>query len=146
MDLLTFSRVSSHNSVLMQPWTEAVLALCAVAVTVAVVWTLVAVRRAVERADGVLGILDQELRPLVGQVHALTEDLRRVLKEATQEIERVAVITDQVQTIVDRVGGLLGALGGFTRAGQLVSLAVGVKKGLDVFIHRMRKEQGDHHG
>ena len=130
----------------MESWVQAVLALCAVAVTVAVVWALVSVRRAVERADGVLGIVEQELRPLVGQVHALTEDLRGVLQKSTREIERVEMITDQVQTIVDRVGGVLGALGGFTRAGQLVSLAVGVKKGLDVFIHRMRKEQGDHHG
>lgn len=118
--------------------------LCVIAVTLAIVWVLLGVRRAVERVDGVLGILEQELRPLVGQAHALTEDLRGVLQEATRELERVEMITDQVQTIADRVGSLLGALGGFTRAGQLVSLAVGVKKGLDVFIQRIRK--GDHHG
>ena len=124
----------------MHPWLATTLAVCAVAVTLAAVWVLVAVRRAVERVDGVLGILEQELRPLVGQVHALSDDLRGVLKEATQELQRVEMITDQVQTITERVSSLLGALGGFTRAGQLVGLAVSVKKGLNVFIHRMRKE------
>src|SRR5947209_18219540 len=108
MDLLTFSRVCQHNSAPMRPWTEALLVVCAIAVTLAVVWVLFGIRRAVERVDGVLGILEQELRPLVGQAHALTEDLRGVLQEATRELERVEMITDQVQTIADRVGALLG--------------------------------------
>ena len=129
----------------MRPWTEIILSLCAIAVTAAIVWVLVGVRRAVERVDGVLGILEQELRPLVGQAHALTEDVRRVLQEATRELERIEMITDQVQAIADRTGALLGALGGLTRVGQLVSMVVGLKKGLDVFIERFRK-QGDHHG
>jgi uncharacterized protein YoxC len=140
MDLLTFSGVFSHNSAPMPPWAVTVLVLSAIAVAAAIVRVLLAIRRAVERAEGVLGILEQELRPMVGQVHALAEDVRGVLKETTRELERIEMITDQVQTIAGRVSGVLGALSGFTRAGQLVSLAVGVKKGFDVFVHRMRKE------
>ena len=120
-------------------WAEVMLVLSAIAVAAAIVWVLLAVRRAVERAERVLGILEEELRPLVGQVHAVAEDVRGVLQETTRELERVEMITDQVHTIADRVGGILGALSGFARAGQLVSVAVGVKKGLDVFVHRMRR-------
>jgi hypothetical protein len=35
-------------------------------------------------------------------------------------------------------------LSGLTRAGQIVGVAAGLKKGIDVFVQRLRN-QGDHH-
>jgi hypothetical protein len=40
----------------------------------------------------------------------------------------------------------VSGLAGLTRAGQLVGMAVGLKRGFDVFVQRLSKEQGDHHG
>jgi len=39
--------------------------------------------------------------------------------------------------VVGFVGGVTGFVGGFTRVGQLVGTATGVKKGLDVFIKKL---------
>jgi hypothetical protein len=38
------------------------------------------------------------------------------------------------------------ALAGFTRAGQVVGLAAAVRRGVEVFVQRMRNEGGHHHG
>jgi len=57
----------------MQPWAQAVLAACAVVLTVVAVPTILALRRAAVRAETVLSIVEQELRPLVGEVFALAD-------------------------------------------------------------------------
>ena len=126
-------------------WTQLVLTLCALALTLALVPTIVALRRAARRAETVLGILEEELRPLVAQAHALTEDVREVAKEAKGEIQRVGVVTERMNDLTVGLARVAGALGGLTRAGQLVGVAAGLKKGVDVFVHRLRKEQGDNH-
>src|SRR2546425_7510131 len=60
----------------MQLWAQAVIVVCVLAVTVALVPLLVALRRAAERADRVLAIAQQELQPLGSQLQALVDDLR----------------------------------------------------------------------
>jgi len=54
-------------------------------------------------------------------------------------------VTDKVERVADGLARFVGMLGGLTRAGQLVGMAVGLKKGLGVFVQRFRKEQGDDH-
>ena len=98
------------------------------------------------RAETVLTIVEQELRPLIGQVHALSEDVRTLSREAKEEIERVGKMTEHVNAVADGVGRAVTGLAGLTRAGQLIGVAVGLKKGLDVFVSRFSKNQGDHHG
>jgi hypothetical protein len=39
----------------------------------------------------------------------------------------------------------MSAIAGLTRAGQLVGVAASIKTGLDVFLHRLRKQQGENH-
>jgi uncharacterized protein YoxC len=130
----------------MQPWVQAVLVACAVVLTAALVAALLAARRTVQRLETVLTIVEQELRPLIGQAHALTEDVRVLTREASQEIERVGEVTERLNAVAEGVSRVVGALAGLTRAGQLIGVAVGLKKGVDVFVRRMTKEQGDHHG
>lgn len=129
----------------MRFWTEIVVVICVVALTLVLVPAVVAVRRAAERAGRVLGILEQELRPLVGQVHALAEDLRALSAEAKDGLERVGVVTERVNDAALGLGRIVNVLGSLTRAGQLLGVAAGVKKGIDVFVHRLRKGQGDNH-
>ena len=104
-----------------------------------------ALRRLARRAESVLTIVEQEMRPLVGQAHALTEDVRALTREAGRELERVGAVTDKVGSVADGFARFVGVVGGLTRAGQLVGVAAGVKKGVGAFVQRLRKEQGDHH-
>ena len=130
----------------MQPWAQAVLVACAVVLTAVIVPVLLALRRTAGRAERVLTIVEQELRPLIGQAHALTDDVRTLTREASEEIERVAEVTERVNAVAEGVGRAVHGLAGFARAGQLIGMAAGLKRGLDVFVARLSKEQGDHHG
>lgn len=129
----------------MQPWAQAALVACVVVVTVALVPMLVAFRRAAERADRVLAIGEQELRPLVARLQALIEDLRLMSGEVRGEVGRLGALAEQAQGLSDGLGRVMTAIGGLTRAGQLVGMAAGLKTGLDVFLQRMRKQQGENH-
>ena len=130
----------------MQPWAQAVLIACAVALTAALVTAMLALRRVLRRTDAVLTIVEQELRPLISQAHALTDDVRTLTREAKDEIERVGEVTERVNAVADGMGRAVTGLAGFARAGQLIGMAAGLKRGFDVFVARLSKEQGDHHG
>jgi uncharacterized protein YoxC len=130
----------------MQPWAQLVLVACAVALTGALVAAILALRRTLRRADAVLEIVEQELRPMVGQVNGLTQEMRDLTREARREVERVGDMTERVQLAADGLGRLAGGLAGFTRAGQIIGLAAGLRRGVDVFVQRWRREQGDGDG
>ena len=125
-------------------WVQLLLSLAAFALLLALVAAVWALRRMAQRAEAVLTIIEQELRPLIGQALALTEDVRALTREAGRELERVGAVTDRVEDIATGVGRLIGTLSSLTRAGQIVGVAAGIKKGIDVFVHRLR-HQGDHH-
>jgi uncharacterized protein YoxC len=125
-------------------WVQLLLSLAAFALLLALVAAVWALRRMAQRAEAVLTIIEQELRPLIGQALALTEDVRTLTREASRELERVGAVTDRVDDIATGLSRFVGTLSGLTRAGQIVGVAAGLKKGLDVFVHRFR-HQGDHH-
>ncbi len=125
-------------------WVQLLLSLAAFALLLALVAAVWALRRMAQRAEAVLTIVEQELRPLIGQGLALTEDVRTLTREASRELERVGVVTDRVYDIATGLSRFVGTLSSLTRAGQIVGVAAGLKKGLDVFVHRFR-HQGDHH-
>jgi uncharacterized protein YoxC len=125
-------------------WVQMLLSLAAFALLVALVAAVWALRGVAQRAEAVLAIVEQELRPLIGQALALTEDVRGLTREAGRELERVGAVTDRVEDVATGVGRIVMTLGSLTRAGQIVGVAAGLKKGIDVFVHRL-KHQGDHH-
>src|SRR2546428_3706865 len=125
-------------------WVQLLLSLAAFALLLALVAAVWALRRMAQRAEAVLTIVEQELRPLIGQALALTEDVRTLTREAGRELERVGAVTDRVDDIATGLSRFVGTLSGLTRAGQIIGVAAGLKKGLDVFVHRFR-HQGDHH-
>ena len=131
----------------MQPWVQAVLVVCAVTLTAAVVAAILAVRGALRRADAVLTIVEQELRPLVGQVHGLTDEVRDLTRETRREVARIGEVTEHVESAAAGMSRVVIALGGLARAGQIVGLAAGLRKGVDVFVSRLRRDEGDNsHG
>jgi len=125
-------------------WVQMLLSLASLALLVALVAAVWALRGMAKRAEAVLTIVEQELRPLIGQAVALTEDVRALTRDARQELERVGAVTDRVEDIATGLGRIVGTVSGLTRAGQIVGVAAGLKKGLDVFVHRFR-QQGDNH-
>ncbi len=129
----------------MPPWAHTLLIVAALALMVALVAAVLAFRRLAQRAESVLTIVEQELRPLVGQAHALAEDVRALTREAGRELERIGAVTNKVGSVADGLVTFVGVLGGLTRAGQLVGVAAGLKKGVGAFVQRLRKDQGDHH-
>jgi uncharacterized protein YoxC len=125
-------------------WVQLLLSLASLALLLALVAAVWALRGVAQRAEAVLAIVEQELRPVIGQAVALTEDVRSLTRDASRELERVGAVTDRVDDIATAVGRIVGTLSGLTRAGQIVGVAAGLKKGLDVFVQRLR-HQGDHH-
>jgi hypothetical protein len=125
-------------------WVQMLLSLAAFALLLALVAAVWALRGVARRAEAVLAIVEQELRPLIGQALALTEDVRGLTREAGRELERVGAVTARVEDVATGVGRIVMTLGSLTRAGQIVGVAAGLKKGIDVFVHRLR-HQGDHH-
>ena len=121
-----------------------VIALCAAVVTAVLVPTLLAVKRAALRAETVLMMLEREIRPLASQLHGLTEELRALSKHTDQNMERMGVVLERVDDVSTRVARVVGFVGGFTRVGQLVGAATGVKKGLEVFISRLTSKNKKH--
>jgi hypothetical protein len=126
----------------MHPWAQVALIVCAVAVTIALIPMLVALRRAGERAERVMALAEQELRPLAAEIHALLEEVRALSHEARDELSRVGALAERMEDLSGSLGRVLGAVAGLTRAGQLVGVAASLKTGLDVFLHRLRKQQG----
>jgi uncharacterized protein YoxC len=125
-------------------WVQLLLSLASLALLLALVAAVWALRGMAQRAEAVLAIVEQELRPVIGQAVALTEDVRSLTRDASRELERVGAVTDRVDDIAGAVGRIVGTLSGLTRAGQIVGVAAGLKKGIDVFVQRLR-QQGDHH-
>ena len=129
----------------MHPWAQAVLVVCAVALTAALVAAILALRQMLRRTDAVLAIVEQELRPLIGQAHGLTGEIRELTRETRREVERVGEVTEHVETAAQGLSRLVSALGGLARVGQVVGIAAGLRRGVDVFVNRLRRE-GDSDG
>jgi uncharacterized protein YoxC len=140
---IDFRAVSANNSPPMSSWPQIVFLVSAVAVALALVLALLAVRRVARRLEGVLAIVEQELRPLIGQAHGLIDDARGLTRESTRGVEQVRRVTERLEDIAGAVARVVVALSGFTRAGQLVGLASGVRRGVEVFVQRFRRERGD---
>ena len=75
---------------------------------------------------------------MASQIESLTGELRALSHVAIQELERISVVVRRLEDVSAKAGRLLGALSSLTRVGQLAGAAVGVKKGLDVFVKRLR--------
>lgn len=134
---------SDDNSNPMQFWAQIVVVVCIVVVTVVLVPAVVALRRAAERLESVLALAERELQPLAEQVQALVDDLRGASREARDELERLGTLAERAHDLSEGLGRVLSAVSGLTRAGQLVGVAAGLKTGLDMFLHRLRKERGE---
>jgi hypothetical protein len=122
----------------MSAWMQVVLTLCAVATTVALVSLLLAARRSVLRAALLLATVEREINPTVARLQTLTDELGGLIRQAHLELGRVGTLTERAIEVSEGIGRVLQAVGGFARAGQIVGVATAVKRGIEVFLKRMR--------
>jgi uncharacterized protein YoxC len=117
---------------------QGVIVVCLVALTAAFISTLLSLKRTASRAESVLELVEREIRPMASQIEALAEELRGLSRQATRELEHVSVVVRRVDDMSVKVARLVGALSGFSRVGQIAGVAAGLKRGLDVFVSRLR--------
>ena len=119
------------------------ITLAVLAVAGTLIPVLLAIKRTALKAETVLALLEQEIRPIAIQLHALADDLRALSRQASREMDRFGAAAGRVDELSRRIGKLVALVGGVTRVGQFVGAATGVKKGLDVFITKfLSKNRG----
>ena len=122
----------------MTPLAQAVLVICAVVVTVALVVTLASFRRAVSRAEMVLQLVEREIRPLASQVEALAADVRTLSQTANRELERVSGVVRRVEDISLKIARVVGVANSLASFRGITGVGSGLRTALSVFVSRLR--------
>jgi hypothetical protein len=116
-----------------------ILILCAIAITVALVTVLFSLKRLIDRGEAVLALVEREIRPTASQLGALTEELRGVSHQVTLELARIGLITRRLEDITATIAKVVGVVGGIAQVTRLGGVAIGLQRGLGVFLSRLRK-------
>jgi uncharacterized protein YoxC len=122
----------------MTPLAQAVLVICAVVVTVALVITLASFRRASSRAEIVLQLVEREIRPLASQVEALAADVRTLSQTANRELERVSGVVRRVENISLKIARVVGVANSLASFRGIKGVGSGLRTALSVFVSRLR--------
>jgi uncharacterized protein YoxC len=127
-----------HTSRPMTPLAQVVLVACAVVLTVALVVTLAAIRRAASRAEIVLQLVEREIRPLSSQVEALAAEARTLSQTANRELERVSGVVRRVEETSRKIARVVGVVNSLTSFRGITGVGSGVKRALGAFVSRLR--------
>lgn len=122
----------------MTPLAQAVLVVCAVVVTVALVVTLASFRRASARAEIVLQLVEREIRPLASQVEALAADVRTLSQTANRELERVSGVVRRVEDISLKIARVVGVANNLASVRGITGVSSGLRTALSAFVSRLR--------
>ena len=122
----------------MTPLAQAVLVICAVVVTVALVVTLASFRRASSRAEIVLQLVEREIRPLASQVEALAADVRTLSQTANRELERVSGVVRRLEDISLKIARVVGVANSLASFRGITGVGSGLRTALSVFVSRLR--------
>ena len=122
----------------MTPLAQAVLVICAVVLTVALVVTLATFRRAASRAEIVLQLVEREIRPLASQVEALAADVRALSQTANRELERVSGVVRRVEDISLKIARVVGVANSLASFRGVTGVSSGLRTALSVFVSRLR--------
>jgi uncharacterized protein YoxC len=122
----------------MTPLAQVVLVMCAVVLTVALVVTLAALRRAASRAEVVLQLVEREIRPLASQIEALAAETRTLSQSANRELERVSGVVRRVEETSRKIARVVGVVNSLASFRGVSGVGSGVKRALGVFVSRLR--------
>ena len=117
---------------------QAVLVICAVVLTVALVVTLASLRRATSRAEIVLQLVEREIRPLASQVEALAADVRTLSQTANRELERISGVVRRVEDISLKIARVVGVANSLASFRGITGVGSGLRTALGVFVSRLR--------
>jgi uncharacterized protein YoxC len=109
-----------------------------VALTAVLISTLLAFKTTAQRAESVLAILEREIHPLTTELENLTAELQKLSRKANDNLDRIGAVVDRVEDISLTAARVVGAVGGLTRIGQYAGVAAGVKRGVEVFLNRLK--------
>jgi uncharacterized protein YoxC len=123
----------------MTPLAVGIILACVVALTIVLISTLVSVKKTAARAESVLALVEREVRPMASELESLTGELQKLSRNANDNLQRIGGIVDRVEDISVQAARVAGAVGGLTRVGQYVGMAAGVKRGVEVFLHRLKE-------
>ena len=123
----------------MTPLAVGVILACVVALTIVLISTLLSIKKTALRAEGVLAQVEREIRPMASELENLTGELQKLSRNANDNLQRIGGIVDRVEDISVQAARVVGAVGGLTRIGQYAGMAAGVKRGVEVFLHRLRE-------
>ena len=123
----------------MTPLAVGVILACVVALTLVLISTLLSLRKTALRAESVLAQVEREIRPMASELETLTGELQKLSRNANDNLQRIGGIVDRVEDISVQTARVVGAVGGLTRIGQYAGMAAGVKRGVEVFLHRLKE-------
>lgn len=122
----------------MTPLAVAVILVCIVALTAVLISMLLSFKRVAQRAESVLGIVEHELRPVTTQLENLTAELQKLTHKANDSLDRVGGVVERIEELSVNTSRVVSAVAGLTRIGQYAGIAAGVKRGVEVFLTRMK--------
>ena len=123
----------------MTPLAVGVILACVVALTLVLMSTLLSLKKTALRAESVLAQVEREIRPMASELETLTGELQKLSRNANDNLQRIGGIVDRVEDISVQAARVVGAVGGLTRIGQYAGMAAGVKRGVEVFLHRLKE-------
>ena len=123
----------------MTPLAVGVILACVVALTIVLISTLLSIKKTALRAEGVLAQVEREIRPMASELESLTGELQKLSRNANDNLQQIGGIVDRVEDISVQAARVAGAVAGLTRIGQYAGLAAGVKRGVEVFLHRLKE-------
>ena len=123
----------------MTPLAVGIILACVVALTLVLISTLLSLRKTALRAESVLAQVEREIRPMASELETLTGELQKLSRNANDNLQRIGGIVDRVEDISVQAARVVGAVGGLTRIGQYAGMAAGVKRGVEVFLHRLKE-------
>jgi uncharacterized protein YoxC len=123
----------------MTPLAVGVILACVVALTIVLMSTLLSIKKTALRAESVLAQVEREIRPMASELETLTGELQKLSRNANDNLQRIGGIVDRVEDISVQAARVAGAVGGLTRIGQYAGMAAGVKRGVEVFLHRLKE-------
>jgi uncharacterized protein YoxC len=123
----------------MTPLAVGVILACVVALTIVLISTLLSIKKTALRAEGVLAQVEREIRPMASELESLTGELQKLSRNANDNLQQIGGIVDRVEDISVQAARVVGAVGGLTRIGQYAGMAAGVKRGVEVFLHRLKE-------
>lgn len=116
-----------------------IASLAFVALVIAAIPVLIQLMRTAHAAEQTLAAVEREVRPLASQVQALLQEHRDLAQQATRDLREVEGIVLMVQEVLARLTKLTSLLASIGTIGRVLGVAQGVRKGVDVFIHRLTR-------